>query len=139
MLFSQSRRRKVLGGGLAVALVLGAVVKTLWPVAGTLGSTEVGPWDVRVSSGSAHSAVVLAYGKEAGLHVIRVPASSERTPTSALLSARIGPSPLYLISLGRSPLEVNAIAPTSDHLAWKARGRFIKAFRDHRGTGVRTW
>jgi hypothetical protein len=138
-LAKRSRRRRVLGGLLVAALAIGALVKTVWPVTGALGSTEVGPWDVRINSGGARSVVVLAYGREAGLHLFRVPAASRQTPTSGLLSAKVGPSPLYLISLGRAPLEVSAVAPAPDHVSWKARGRVIQAFKDNRGTGVRTW
>jgi hypothetical protein len=137
-LATRSRRRKIVGAVLVAALCVGALAKTLWPVAGALGSTEVGPWDVRINSGGARSVVVLAYGREAGLHLIRVPAASQQTPASGLLSAKIGPSPLYLISLGRAPLDVSAIAPGSSQ-SWTARGRVIQAFKDSRGTGVRTW
>ena len=136
-LVKRSRRRVVLTSVAVVGLLLGAL-KVLWPVAGTLGATEVGPWDVRINSGSTRSVVVVAYGREAGLHLMRVPASSGRVSSSAMLSARIGESPLYMISLGRAPLEVSSIAPNPVQ-SWKARGRVIKAFKDDRGTGVRAW
>jgi len=130
-----SRRRKVLTRVAIAGMMLGVLAKVLWPVVGRLGTTEVGPWDVRINSGGSRSAVVLAYGRDAGLHLMRVPASSQ---ISSQLSAKIGHRPLYLISLSRAPLEVSAIAPTSDQ-SWTARGRVIQAFKDKRGTGVRTW
>jgi hypothetical protein len=133
-----SRRRTVLRRIAGAALVLAVFAKVLWPVAGTLGTTDIGPWDVRITSGGRGSVVVLAYGREAGVHLMRVPAASQTSEVSARLSAQIGESPLYLISLGRTPLEVSAIAPKAD-ASWKARGRIIQAFKDARGTGVRTW
>ena len=133
----RSRRRRVFVGAVIAALSIGALIKTVWPEREALGSTEVGPWDIRINSGGARSVVVLAYGREAGLHLVRVPSSQGSSP-SGLLSAKVGPSALYLISLGRAPLEVSASAP-SGQTRWKARGRVVKAFMDNRGTGVRTW
>lgn len=133
------RRRRVLGGAAVTALVVGMLAKILWPAEGALGSTEVGPWDVTMTSGGARSVVALVYGKDAGLHVIRVPASSKASG-SALLSAKLGEAPLYVVSLGRAPLDVRAIAPAAaQSMSWTARGRFIQAFKDRRGTGVRAW
>ena len=136
-LAKRSSRRKVITRVAAVGLLLVAL-KVLWPVAGTLGTTEVGPWDVRINSDGTRSVVVIAYGREAGLHLMRVPAASEGLSAAALLSARVGDRPLYMISLGRAPLEVSAVAPNARQ-SWKARGRVIQAFKDDRGTGVRAW
>ena len=134
----RSRRRSVMRRIAGAGLVLAVLAKVLWPAAGTLGTTEIGPWDVRINSGGTRSVLVLAYGREAGLHLMRVPATSQTSGVSALLSAKVGESPLYLIALGRTPLEVSAVAPKAEQ-SWKARGRVIQAFKDARGAGVRTW
>jgi len=135
----RSRRRRLLGSVAGMVLLLGLLAKIVWPVAGASGSPEFGPWDVRMTSGGARSVVALVYGKEAGLHLIRVPASANGSQP-ALLSAKLGEAPLYVVSLGRAPLEVTAIAPAADQsISWAARGRFIQSFIDSRGTGVRTW
>jgi hypothetical protein len=122
----------------AGALAVSCLAWFLWPMAGTLGTTEVGPWDMKMTSGGSQSVVALVYGKEAGLHLLRVPSSKGTAP--ALLSSRVGNSPLYMISLGRAPLAVEAVAPPGLPIKkWSARGRVIQAFKDERGTGVRAW
>lgn len=131
-------RRRRAAGIVVAALVLGLLVTALWPAADSLGTTEVGPWNVSVRSGGSRSVMVLAYGKEAGLHLIRVPASDGKSG-SRVLTARLGEAPLYLVSLGRAPLEVSAMAPPGKRQSWNARGRVVQAFKDERGTGVRTW
>jgi hypothetical protein len=121
-----------------VPLAVSCLAWFLWPMAGTLGTTEVGPWDMKMTSGGSQSVVALVYGKEAGLHLLRVPSSKGTAP--ALLSSRVGNSPLYMISLGRAPLAVEAVAPPGLPIKkWSARGRVIQAFKDERGTGVRAW
>lgn len=129
-------RRKMLLAG--VTIVAACLTWLAWPANDALGATEGGPWNVKMASASTRSMVVLVYGKEAGLHLLRVPGSSGGTAPAAL-SANMGQS-LYVMSLGRSPLEVSADSPPDQQpVSWNARGRLIKAFRNEQGTGVRVW
>ena len=130
----RKRRRLFLA---AAALVAGALSWAVWQVNGTLGTTEVGPWNMKMTSASKRPMLALVYGKEAGFHLVKVPGATTGSPT--ILPARLGQS-LYVVSLGRSPLEVSAVAPANHQpMSWTARGRVIKAYRNEIGTGVRAW
>ena len=122
------------------ALVLGLLGKALWPSGDAFGSSEDRPWDVRVSSAGSSSVVALAYGRSAGLHLLRVPSVSANSAQAALLSASVGDSPLYIISLGRASIEVRAIAPENQRpMAFTAYGRVVQVVKEHREIGVRVW
>lgn len=129
------RRKWVLAAAALIATGLAVVVGA---AIGSLGTTDVGHWDMQMTSTSKRSMVALVYGKEAGLHLLRVPGTSGgATPTR--LPAKLGEA-VYVVSLGRSPIEVSAVAPANHRpMSWSARGRVIKAFKDERGTGVRAW
>ena len=130
------RRRRLLVA--AAALVASGFVWVAMAAIGSLGTTDVGHWDMQMTSTSKRSTVALVYGKEAGVHLLRVPGTSGgATPTR--LPAKLGQA-VYVVSLGRSLIEVSAVAPANHRpISWSAHGRVIKAFKDERGTGVRAW
>ncbi len=95
-------------------------------------------WSVELSSSSSHSVLALAYGPEAGLHVIRVPAA-DAVEEPRVIAARLAKGELHMISLGWSSIRARSSAPSGERaMSWSAESRSITAFQHKDGTGVRT-
>ena len=126
---------------IAVAAVTIAGV-LLWPSAVPVASSpEKQTWTIEVTSNSAHPVRALAYGAEAGFHVISVPPKSAPISDRRSVSARLGQGDVYLLSLGWSNLAVATSAPAGlpgGPIVLQARARMLRFYRNTTGTYVRT-
>jgi hypothetical protein len=94
-------------------------------------------WNLRFSSGGSGSTRALVYGRNSGLHIIRV--SSADPYRLASLPPALADHELWIVSLGRSTLQLRGDAGDPTAMSFGANGHVIKAYRDSRGTGVRVW
>ena len=97
-------------------------------------------WSVEITAAGDRQVMALIYGKEAGLHLVRVPAASAgRAVAPVVIPARLAEGELHMVSLGWSGLMARASSPAgTTPVAWMAEGRIITGFQGPRGTGVRT-
>lgn len=130
---------------LARALVIGAAgVLALRAIGGWLAeplapATAAAPtWSVEVSSTSSGSLLALAYSRESGAHLLRVPGrSAEQHPR--VIPARIAAGDLHIVSLGWGRLDVRGRGPQGSRLqSYRATARAVTVFDRSDGTGVTT-
>jgi hypothetical protein len=128
-------RAIVIGAAALVALraIGGWVAEPLLPAATT---TPV--WNVEVANTSAHPTLALAYHRESGVHLLRIPgrgAADDRR----VLPAKIAYGELHLMSLGWGQLDVRGRGPRGAVLkSYSATSRSITVFSHAQDTGVRT-
>jgi hypothetical protein len=122
-----------------IALLVGIGFAVLTPRAGNEPSTfPVPSWHLQLSSSGTRTVRALVYGRNSGLHVIRVPASGAQGPLASLPPA-LADREVWLVSLGLSGLSVHGDAGTPAQTSFGAHGRLIKVYRDAHATGVRVW
>ena len=94
-------------------------------------------WNLQIASGSHKPVKMLAYGKNAGLHLVTVEPAREGHSHDTQLPARLGEGQVWMFALSFSPIEVHATAPanTGGAKAFSASGHVIKAFQN----GVKVW
>lgn len=137
--------RSRLQGAMARGVVIVAAgLLALRAVAGWLAeplvdaSTAAPAWTVEVTSSSERSLLALAYGREAGFHIVRVPGMNASTDPR-VIPARLARGELHLMSLGLSKLRAHSVAPRGlPASAWSAEARTITAFQRPDAMGVRT-
>lgn len=96
-------------------------------------------WDIEIASAGAHPVTAIVYGREAGLHIVRVPAASAPADERRRVAARLGAGDVYLVSLGRDPLAVETAAPAgAPPMRLGARSRFVKLSQHGGRTSVQT-
>jgi hypothetical protein len=128
--------------GLRAALLAAAIAA--WTLAGDGGEATgtplsgAAPWQIELATAGTRPTPVLVFGRAAGIHLVRVrPAGSARRTA---LPAPVADGAVWMISLGRAPLDVRGRGgPDSPLRGFTARGRVIKAFESPSGSGVRTW
>jgi hypothetical protein len=123
--------------GLAVILglrVIGSwIAEPLTSIAGTVPT-----WNVEVSSTSANSMLALAYSRESGIHVLRIPGSGADRDRR-VIPAKIAAGDLHLVSLGLGQLDLRGRGPRGSQVkSYSATGRVATVFDRVDGTGVRT-
>jgi hypothetical protein len=133
----RSRRLLVLG------LIAGALLAALlWrrssPVSAPI--TAVGArWNVDLASAGGRPVTALVFGREAGVHVVRVPAAGASEEEQRRVSARLANGDVYMVSLGREVLSVHSKSPAGTApMAFTARARFVKLYHTPQATGIRT-
>ncbi|MCC7000694.1 MAG: hypothetical protein IT357_00960 [Gemmatimonadaceae bacterium] len=105
------------------------------PLATTSGAPS---WNVEVTTTGAEPITVIAYGREAGFHVVRVPADGSGDP-ARVIPARIADAELHLISLGWSGLKVRTMSPEgAPRVVLDASSRSVTIYQTPTQTGVRT-
>ena len=96
-------------------------------------------WDIEIASAGAHPVTAFVYGREAGLHLVRVPAASAPAAERRRVAARLGAGDVYLVSLGADPLTVETAAPAgAPPMRLGARSRFVTLSQKGGRTSVRT-
>jgi hypothetical protein len=97
-------------------------------------------WTVDISSAGKDPVTALAFGPEAGLHLVQVPSENATLDERRRFSARIGAGKVYLMSLGWSELDVHTASPPGvPRMAFWAQSRFVQIFPVGSGVGIRTW
>lgn len=102
-----------------------------------------GAWSVDLNSAGLSPVTALVFGKEAGVHLVTVPAA-DGSAEPRRLPTRLSAGDIYMVSLGWNDLSVTSASPKgSARMAFGAQGRFVKLFKDRRATGIatgiRTW
>ena len=134
-------RRTLRGVALTIVALVSCLV-VLWPSSVPLASTpEQQTWTIDVMSNGAHPVRALAYGREAGLHIITVPPKDAPIGDRRSVPARLGQGDVYLLSLGWSNLAVATSAPEGlrgGPIELTASARMLRFYRNATGTFVRT-
>jgi hypothetical protein len=95
-------------------------------------------WSVQVTSATTRPVTVLVYGREAGLHIVRAPASNS-TEQARVIPARLAQGRLYLMSLGSSALRVQSYSPRgAQPMSFQAQSHAVTAIQDRNGIRVST-
>lgn len=96
-------------------------------------------WSIEVTSAGSRPATVLVYGKEAGIHLVRVPAATS-SDDARIVPARLARGEVHLMSLSFTSLRAHASSPRGmSPMSWSATAPIITAFDGPQGTGVRTF
>ena len=104
------------------------------------GSTPAPTWLVEMTTTGDRPVTALVYGREAGIHLVRVPAATAVSSVARIIPARLAKGELHMFSLGLSTLRVRTSSPgRPPHSGFMAESRVITAFQSASGTGVRTW
>ena len=124
-------------------LAVGSLGITLYSLAtlfaSPLSTSSAGSvaWSVEVTATGDRPVSVLAYGREVGLHLVRVPSANSGDP-ARVIPARLADAELHLISLGWSPLSVRTSAPPGQPaMSLSAQSRTVTVFQAPDRTGVR--
>ena len=132
------RWRRALLGATVAALIAAA----LWPRSAPVTDRRTGGaglWNVELASSGARPVTALVFGEEAGVHLVRLPAAGATEEERRRIPVRLARGDVYMVSLGRPGLDVRSASPPgTPPMRFTARARFVKLFRDQRGTGVRT-
>ena len=126
------------------AVVIGAlalVLSGLWrsgPTAMPSGAPAP-EWAIGLTSSGAAPVSALVFGKEAGIHLVRIPGSSAPPEEQRRVLARLASGEVYMVSLGGRELRVSSKGPPgSGVIAMAATGRFVKLYQRPGITGIST-
>ena len=124
----------VVAGGLCLALYS---IATLFATPLVTPSATAPVWSIEVAATSQGPVTVLAYGREVGLHLVRVPSELSGDP-ARVIPARLSDAELHLISLGWSSLSVRTTGPVGSPVkSLSAQSRAVTIFQTPERTGVR--
>lgn len=137
---ASSRRQWLTKFTAAVALGIAMLAWSLTP-AGTPVANGAPVWTIEVTSAGPRPVSVLMYDESEGWHLLTVPGSDTRPGQGRMVSARLANGELHMVSLGWWGLKARSESPASiPGVKWNATSRFITAFQNKEGTGVRaTW
>lgn len=115
--------------------VLASVLAEPLEVVGAAAPT----WQVQVSTNSNSPGIVLAYGPEVGVQLLRIPARDASATDRRVIPARLARGELHLITLSRNSLHVEAPgAPGTGVVRLSASAPIITVFQSPTTSGVRT-
>jgi hypothetical protein len=112
-----------------------------WPRAVTDKTPPRGAaiWNVELSSSGTSPVTALVFGEEAGVHLVRIPGADATAEERRRIPARLGAGNVYMVSLGRSGLDVRTTSPPGDSpMSFSAQARFVTLFKSRTATGIRT-
>ena len=125
----------VVAGGLCVALYS---IATLLATPLVTPRSTAPAWSIEVASTGRSPVTVLAYGREVGLHVVRVPSELSGDP-ARVIPARLADAELHLFSLGWSSLSVRTTGPVGSPVkSLSAQSRAVTIYQTPERTGVRS-
>ena len=136
----RSRTKRALAYvAVTLAIVAAGFLYVASRIATPLASTSGSPtWNVEVTTTGSRPVTVIAYGREAGFHVVRVPADGSGDP-ARVIPARIADAELHLLSLGWSGLKVRTMSPEgTPRTVLDASSRSVTIFQTPSQMGVRT-
>ena len=135
-------RRRGLRGVVLTVVAVASAVALLWPSPVPIASpAESQTWTIDVMSNGAYPIRALAYGREAGLHLITVPSKDAPVEDRRSVAARLGRGDVYLLSLNWSNLAVATSAPAGVRggpITLAANARMLRFYRNTTGTFVQT-
>ena len=137
----RSRSRFVFGSLLVVSALLSlrVLASVLAQPLEVVGSASAPTWQVEVSTNSNSPGIVLAYGPEVGVQLLRIPARGARGTDTRVIPARLARGELHLITLSLNSLHVEAPgAPGTGVVRLSASSPIITVFQSPRTSGVRT-
>lgn len=96
-------------------------------------------WQVQVSTNSNAPGIVLAYGPEVGVQLLRIPARNASATETRVIPARLARGELHLLTLSFNSLHVEAPgAPGTGVVRLSANAPIITVFQSPTKSGVRT-
>ncbi len=104
-------------------------------------SADPHTWTFDVTSSGNAPVRALAFGSDAGFHIISVPPQGAPDEERRAIQARLGQGDVYLVSLGWSNITVTTAAPPGvpdAPIGLRATARMMRFYRTAAGTGVRT-
>lgn len=137
----RGRSRFVFGSLFVVSalLALRVLASVLAQPLEVVGAAAAPIWQVQVSSNSNVPAIVLAYGKEVGVQLLRIPARDASATDPRVIPARLARGELHLITLSLNSLHVEAPgAPGTGVVRLSASSPIITVFQSPTMAGVRT-
>jgi hypothetical protein len=103
------------------------------------GAAAAPTWQVEVSTNSTAAGIVLAYGPEVGVQLLRIPARDASATEPRVIPARLARGELHLITLSPHSLHVEAPgAPGTGVVRLSASAPIITVFQTPTMSGVRT-
>lgn len=95
-------------------------------------------WQVEVTTNGSRPGVALAYGREVGIQLLRIPAGSGSASDARVVPARLARGELHLVTLSLTSLRVHAPGvPGSGVVALSAQAPMVTVFQKSSATGVR--
>lgn len=124
----------VAGVLLVLRVMAGILAEPLEPI----NAPNAPAWQVQVSTNSAKGGIVLAYGAEVGVQVLRIPAKGATGDNARVIPARIARGELHLVTLSWNALHVEAPgAPGSGVVSVSASAPIITIFQSPKMSGIR--
>lgn len=124
----------IVGVLLVLRVMAGVLAEPLEPV----NAPNAPAWQVQVSTNNTKSGIVLAYGAEVGVQVLRIPAKGARGDNARVIPARIARGELHLVTLSWNALYVEAPgAPGSGVGSVTASAPVITIFQSPKVSGIR--
>lgn len=105
----------------------------------TVGAGPAAAWQVEVTTNGDRPGIALAYGREVGIQLLRIPAGTNSTSDARVVPARLAQGELHLITLSLNSLRVHAPGvPESGVGRLSATSPIISLFQTPDATGIRT-
>lgn len=105
----------------------------------TVGAGAAPAWQVEVTTNGDMPGVALAFGREVGFQLLRIPAGDGSTSEARVIPARLAQGELHLITLSFNSLRMlSPGAPGSGVVQMSATSPVITAFQNSKEAGVRT-
>ena len=96
-------------------------------------------WTIGLTSSGAAPVSALVFGKEAGIHLVRIPGSGAPPDEQRRVVARLARGEVFMVSLGGRGLRVSSKGPPgSGVISMAATGRFVKLYQRPGVTGIST-
>jgi hypothetical protein len=96
-------------------------------------------WNIELSASGTEPVRALVFGEEAGIHLVSIPATGAPVEDRRRVAARLAQGDVYLMSLGRSPLQVRTSSPAGiGGVTLSADARFVKLFQRPDRIGITT-
>ena len=96
-------------------------------------------WTIGLTSSGTAPVSALVVGKEAGIHLVRLPGTDAPEAEQRRVVARLARGNVYMLSLGIRGLRVSSKGPPgSGVVAMGATGRFVKLYQRPDATGIST-
>ena len=132
--------RTIRSATLAVVVSFCLAGSSLWRHASRdVSAAKGGSWSVELSAAGLEPVTALAYGREAGLHLVTVPGRDAPLEERRRLPVRLAAGNVYFVSLGRTGLTVHSESPSdSPRISLSAQSRFVTLFQSARVTGIAT-
>ena len=137
----RGRSQFVFGSLLVVSalLALRVLASVLAEPLEVVGAAAAPAWQVQVSTNSNSPGIVLAYGPEVGVQLLRIPARGARGIDTRVIPARLARGELHLLTLSLNSLYVEAPgAPSTGVVRLSASSPIITVFQSPTMSGVRT-